>query len=116
MDGLPQPDRYLRKRCCLQVPVDGPICNRIVIPAYNGSPRPSQWPPGCPSSPYWLCALVGSSSADSCELERSCEHFIHTSNPPSQGLSGGNFPIFRPLVGLPTGYAASGPSDRTSRR
>ena len=87
-----------------------------VTPVYSGSSRSSQWPPGCPSSPYGLCALVGSSSADSYELVLSCEHFIHTSTPPSWGLSGGNFPNFWPLVGLPTGSAASGPSARTTWR
>ena len=87
-----------------------------VYVASDGSPQPFQYPPGCPSSPYGLCALVGSSSADNYELVRSCEHFIHTSTPPSRGLSGDNFPNFRPLVGLPTGSAASGPSVRIIRR
>ena len=79
-------------------------------------PGALQGPAMAPSSPYGSGALMGSSGVDSYELVRSCEHFIHTSNPPCRGLSGGNFPNFRPLVGLPTGYAASDPSYRTTRR
>ena len=79
-------------------------------------PRALQAPAMGPSSPYGSGALMVGSVVDSYELVRSCEHFIHTSNPPSRGLSGGNFPNFRPLVGLPTGSAASVPSARTTWR
>ena len=79
-------------------------------------PGALQGHPMGPSSPYGSGALMLGSGVDSYELVRNCEHFIHTSSPPCQGLSGGNFPNFRPLVGLPTGYAASVPSYRTTRR
>ena len=81
-------------------------------------PGALQAPAMGPSSPYGSVALMGGSGVDGYELVRSCEHFIHTSNrnPRSRGLSGGNFPNFRPLVGLPTGSAASGPSARTTWR
>ena len=77
-------------------------------------PGALQWLTMGPSSPYGSGALMLGSGVDSYELVRSCEHFIHTSNPPSRGLSGGNFPNFRPLVGLPTGSLASGPLARTT--
>ena len=79
-------------------------------------PGALQWLTMGPSSPYGSGALMLGSGVDSYELVRSCEHFIHTSSPPCQGLSGGNFPNFRPLVGLPTGSLASGPSARTTWR
>ena len=78
-------------------------------------PGALQGPAMGPSSPYGSIALMGGSGVDSYELVRSCEHFIHTSSPPCQGLSGGNFPNFRPLVGLPTGCLASDPSARIAR-
>ena len=83
-------------------------------------PEALQAPAMGPSSPYGSGTLMGGSGVDGYELVRSCEHFIHTSKPPParqpRGLLGGNFPIFRPLVGLPTGSVASGPSARTTHR
>ena len=79
-------------------------------------PGALQAPAMGPSSPYGSGALMGGSGVDGYELVRSCEHFIHTSSPPCQGLSGGNFPNFRPLVGLPTGSLASIPSARITWR
>ena len=79
-------------------------------------PGALQAPAMGPSSPYGSGALMGGSRVDGYELVRSCEHFIHTSSPPCQGLSGGNFPNFRPLVGLPTGSSASSPSARITWR
>ena len=79
-------------------------------------PRALQGPIMGPSSTYGSGALMGGIGVDSYELVCSCEHFIHTSSPPCQGLSGGNFPNFRPLVGLPTESLASGPSARTTWR
>ena len=79
-------------------------------------PGALQWLTMGPSSPYGSGALMLGSGVDSYELVRSCEHFIHTSCPPGRGPPGGNFPDFRPLVGLPTGSLASDPLARTARR
>ena len=79
-------------------------------------PGALQGPAMGPSSQYGSGSLMGGSGVDSYELIRSCEHFIHTSSPPFQGLSGGNFLNFRPLVGLKTGSLASCPSVRTTWR